>query len=149
MLIDLAIDANFIEDLKDDFLNNEEEDLYEFIDGDPVKSFYLGLHINRWFNLLDKKQKYLHSKLIRHNKDDLEKYQDQIQYWTQQYSSGKDEEVDLSKLSEYMLNNMFYDPETEDTDIIKMAFFFGYLIANRTDEDEESSDDLEQHYENY
>ena len=78
-MISFAVDPRFIQDLEDDFMVNKDQTLYEFIGKDPIRAFYLGYNINKWFEHLDKYQKYLYSKQARHNKDDLEKYQSQIQ----------------------------------------------------------------------
>lgn len=139
MNVDLRVDVNFELDLKDDFIMNHDYDLYEFIGGDPTKAFYLGVFIKEWFELLEKEQKYLYSKQIRHNKDDLEKYQTQLAFWMNKKKGMDDDEaeVDLAELAEYILNNMFWDEETEDLDRVKMAFFFGQLLA---DESEKSKD---------
>lgn len=130
MLISLEIDDCFVDDLQDDFLMNDKLNLYEFIGKDPTKAFYLGYNIKEWFNQLDKEQRYLYSKQIRHNKDDLEKYQSQIEFWTNKYS--KEDEVDLAEMAEYILNNMFWDEQSEDSDRVKLAFFFGQMISQNT-----------------
>ena len=109
---------------------NEDLTLYEFIDNDPVKAFYLGYNISKWFQHLDKKQKYLYSKQVRHNKDDLEKYQTQIEFWTNKYVSPEPE-TNIAMLAEYIINNMFWEEETEDLDKVKLAFFFGDIIATK------------------
>lgn len=131
-MISLSVDSRYIADLEDDFVMNEDLTLYEFIGNDPVKAFYLGYKITKWFEYLDKSQKYLYSKEARHNRDSLEKYQEQINFWTSKYKSSG--EVDLICLSEYIINNMFYDEETEDLDRVKLAFFFGDIIASKEKE---------------
>lgn len=131
-MIDLTIDSRYTLDLKDDFMMNEELNLYEFIGNDPVKAFYLGLHIREWFDDLDKEQKYLYSKQIRHVKDDLDKYQKQFEFWSNKYSQ---EDVDLVEFAEYVLNNMFWEEETEELDTIKMAFWFGSLIYQHKEDE--------------
>ena len=125
-MIDLNVDNVYILDLQDDFIMNDSEDLYQFIDKDPVRAFYLGANVKDWFEKLDAKQQYLHSKLIRHNKDDLQKYLEQVQFWSNKYSDEK--EIDLKEDSEYILNNMFWDDE--DNDPIKLAFFLGQNYRN-------------------
>ena len=109
---------------------NEDLTLYEFIDNDPVKAFYLGYNITEWFKYIDKKQKYLYSKQARHNKDDLEKYQNQIEFWANKYKSPEPE-VNMAALAEFIINNMFWEEETEDLDRVKLAFFFGDTIATK------------------
>ena len=131
-MISFKVDSNYIQDLEDDFVINEDKTLYEFIGNDPVRAFYLGLYISKWFSSIDRKQRYLYSKQARHNSDDIKKYQDQIKFWNEKFP--KSGEVDLVELSEYLINNMFWDEETEEEDIIKMAFFLGNLIYKQQDE---------------
>lgn len=88
-----------------------------------------------WFEDLEPKQQYLYSKQIRHNKEYLEKYKDQIQYWSDKFANGED--VVLEDLSEYILNNMFWDEKTEELDRIKMAFFFGQSIRYQIDKEDD------------
>ena len=126
-MISFEVDSCYILDLKDDFIVNETLTLYEFIGKDPVKAFYLGININKWFKDIDMKQQYLYSKQARHNKDGIEKYFSQIDYWSKKFSDQ--EEVDITELAEYIMNNMFWDKGTEDIDKIKLAFFFGNTIA--------------------
>lgn len=121
----LEVDENFVPDLKDDFVMNEEWDLYEFIDGDPISGFYLGYNIEEWFQELDKHQKYLYSKQIRHCKEEISEYRDQIEFWTNKFSNNQ-EEIDLAELSEYLLNNIFVD---SNSDLVKIAFFLGRLMS--------------------
>lgn len=129
-MISFAIDPRYVQDLEDDFVMNEDKTLYEFIGNDPVKAFYLGYNITKWFDYIDKKQKYLYSKQARHNKDDLEKYQKQIEFWANKYKSpGPD--IDMALLAEFIINNMFWEEETEDLDKVKLAFFFGDTIATK------------------
>lgn len=133
--IDLSVDTIYTLDLKDDFLMNEDKDLYQLIDKDPVRAFHLGINICDWLNLLESKQKFLYSKQIRHNRDELEKYMDQMKFWTKKFSN--DDEVELVELSEYILNNMFWDKETEESDKVKMAFFFGQSLKAQIDKQNE------------
>lgn len=136
-MISFDVDPNYILDLEDDFVINESLTLYEFIGDDPVKAFYLGFNIEEWFSKIDKKQRYLYSKQARHNKDDLKKYQNQIEYWSKKYPS--DEMVDMVKLSEFIMNNIIWQEESETLDRIKLAFFFGNTIsAERKKQDNES-----------
>ena len=129
-MISFAVDPRYTQDLEDDFVMNEDQTLYEFIGNDPVKAFYLGYNITKWFDYIDKKQKYLYSKQARHNKDDLEKYQKQIEFWANKYKSpGPD--IDMALLAEFIINNMFWEEETEDLDKVKLAFFFGDTIATK------------------
>lgn len=123
-MIDLTVTKDFIYDLKDDFIMNDKKDLYQFINGDLVKAFYLGINIDNWFQDLPNEKKYLYSKQIRHNKDNLEKYQKQLEFWTNKFPS-KTDKIDLVDLSEYILNNMIYE---DNSDEINLAFSLGKLV---------------------
>lgn len=125
-MIDLTVTKDFIYDLKDDFIMNDKKDLYQFINGDLVKAFYLGINIDDWFQDLPNEKKYLYSKQIRHNKDNLEKYQKQLEFWTSKFPS-KTDKIDLVDLSEYILNNMIYE---DNSDEINLAFSLGKLVNN-------------------
>lgn len=127
-MIDLTVNENFIYDLKDDFTMNDKKDLYQFIGGDLVKAFYLGINLTEWFKELPAEKQYLYSKQIRHNKDNLEKYQKQLTFWTDKFSS-KDKEIDLVDLSEYILNNMIYE---DNSDEINLAFLLGTTVGNES-----------------
>ena len=130
-MIKLAVDPVYILDLKDDIAMNFTDDLYQFIDGDPVKAFHVGMNIKKWFEELEPKQQYLYSKQLRHNKDFLDRYMEQIKFWTDKFPDEK--ETDLLCLSEYILNNMFWDEETEELDRVKMALFFGQSVRLQID----------------
>ena len=118
---------------------NEDRDLYKFINNDPVRAFYLGYNITKWFDYIDKKQKYLYSKQARHNKDDLEKYQKQIEFWANKYKSPESE-INMSTLAEFIINNMFWEEGTEDLDRVKLAFFFGNTIAEKEKQQNSSNE---------
>lgn len=128
-MISFAVDPRFIQDLEDDFMVNEDKTFYDFIGKDPVRAFYLGLYIQKWYSDIDKNQRYLYSKQARHNKDDLEKYQTQMEFWSKKFPKDGDE-IDMVELAEYILNNMFWEEGSEEIDLIKMAFFFGNTIYN-------------------
>lgn len=129
--IKLAVSPIYILDLKDDITMNFTKDLYQFIDGDPVKAFHVGMNIKKWFEELEPKQQYLYSKQLRHNKDFLDRYMEQMKFWTDKFPD--EEETDLLCLSEYILNNMFWDEETEELDRVKMALFFGQSVRFQID----------------
>ena len=137
-MISFAVDPRYTQDLEDDFVMNEDKTLDEFIGKDPLRAFYLGYNITEWFKYIDKKQKYLYSKQARHNKDDLEKYQSQIEFWSNKYKSSEPE-INMATLAEFIFNNMFWDEKTEDIDKVKLAFFFGDIIASkeRTEKEQE------------
>lgn len=141
-MISFAVDPRFIQDLEDDFMVNEDLTLYEFIGNDPVKAFYLGNNIIKWFKDIDRYQRYLYSKQARHNNDDLQKYRNQIDYWTRKFP--KEGEIPLVELAEFVVNNMFYEERTEELDRIKLAFFFGDTIA-KVQEQEEAKDNSIKH----
>lgn len=130
-MIKLAVDPVYILDLKDDIAMNFTDDLYQFIDGDPVRAFHVGMNIKKWFEELEPKQQYLYSKQLRHNKDFLDRYMEQMKFWTDKFPD--EEETDLLCLSEYILNNMFWDEETEELDRVKMALFFGQSVRFQID----------------
>lgn len=138
-MISFAVDPRFVQDLEDDFMVNEYLTLYEFIGKDPVRAFYLGHNITKWFKDINRKQRYLYSKQARHNNDDLEKYQDQIEYWTRKFP--KEGEISMAELAEFIINNMFWEEKTEELDRVKLAFFFGDTIAKAQEQDEEAKDD--------
>ena len=139
-MISFAVDPRYIQDLEDDFIMNEDLTLYEFIGKDPVKAFYLGYNITEWFKYIDRKQKYLYSKQARHNKDDLEKYQSQIEFWSKKYISPEPD-IDMVLLAEFIINNMFWEEETKDLDKVKLAFFFGDIIATKERQQNQEKDE--------
>lgn len=122
-MIDLKVDNKYLGDLHDDIFCNYTEHLYKFLNNDPVKAFYFGSLIKKWFKDLDQDRQMLYSKELRHCDDDLEKYKEQILFWSNKYSDS--EEIDLVDFSEYLLNNMFWDKES---DIINMALFLGSKV---------------------
>jgi hypothetical protein len=128
-MISFSVDSRYTQDLEDDFVMNEDLTLYEFLEKDPVKAFYLGLNIKKWSDYLDKKQKYLYSKQVRHNSDDIQVYQDQIEFWANRFNSSDSEQINMVELAEYILNNLFYNRKTETQDKVKLAFFFGNTVA--------------------
>lgn len=115
---------------------NEDLTLYEFIGKDPVRAFYLGYNLAKWFKDINRNQRYLYSKQTRHNKDDLEKYESQIEFWSRKFP--KKGEISMVELAEYIINNMFWEEKTEDIDRVKLAFFFGDTIATSQSAEEES-----------
>ena len=140
-MISFGVNQLYVLDLKDDFLMNHHERLYDFIGQDPIKAYQLGIRVEKWFDLLDKEQQYLHAKDLRHVKADLEEYLDQINYWTKKFPGFEEEEVDILGLSEYVYNNMILNPETEEADRIKLALFLG-MITGRSVKDEGDEDSL-------
>lgn len=138
-MISFAVDPRFIQDLEDDFMVNEDLTLYEFIGKDPVRAFYLGHNITKWFKDINRNQRYLYSKQARHNNDDLEKYQNQIEYWTKKFP--KEGEISMAELAEFIINNMFWEEKTEELDRVKLAFFFGDTIAKAQEQEEKAKDD--------
>lgn len=124
IMINLKVNNKYFGDLHDDIFCNYTEHLYKFLNEDPVKAFYFGSFINKWFKELDQDRQMLYSKELRHSDDDLEKYKAQIEFWSKKYSN--DEEIDLIDFSEYLLNNMFWDKKS---DIINMALFLGSKVT--------------------
>ena len=131
VMISFAVDPRFVQDLEDDFMVNEDLTLYEFIGKDPVRAFYLGHNITKWFKDINRKQ--------RHNNDDLEKYQDQIEYWTRKFP--KEGEISMAELAEFVINNMFWEEKTEELDKVKLAFFYGDAIAKAQEQEGEAKSD--------
>ena len=132
-----AVNPLFVLDLRDDFLMNNSQKLYEFIGEDPVKAFHLGIYVVKWFELLDKKQQYLHSKLLRHNQEEIEPYMDQLQYRTEQFPhTSKDDQVDMIEMSEYVFNNMVINSEE---DKVKVALFLGMIVGKNSNLDDEQT----------
>lgn len=135
-VISFTVNPLFVLDLRDDFLMNNSKKLYEFIGRDPVKAFHLGIHVSKWFDLLDKKQQYLHSKLLRHNQEEIESYMDQLKHWTEAFpSSSKDDQINMIELSEYVFNNMIWSGE--EMDKIKVALFLGMIVGKNSNLDDE------------
>ena len=120
-MISLKVNSKFLLDLRDDVFGNYDLKLYQFINNDPVIAFYFGIFIKKWFNELDQERQLLYSKALRHCDDDLDKYKPQIEFWSKKYSNNEEIDlVDLVDFSEYLLNNMFLDKES---DIINLALF--------------------------
>ena len=109
-MISFAVNPLFILDLRDDFIMNSSKKLYDFLGKDPIKAFHLGVHVTKWFESLDKKQMYLHSKLLRHNQEEIESYMDQMKHWTETFPhSSKDDQVNMLELSEKSVYQYNYE----------------------------------------
>ena len=135
-MISFTVNPLFVLDLRDDFLMNNSKRLYEFIGKDPVKAFHLGVYITKWFDLLDRKQQYLYSKLLRHNQEEIESYMDQLKYWAEAFPhSSKDDQINMIELSEYVFNNMIWNDE--ETDQVKVALFLGMIVGKNSNLDDE------------
>lgn len=135
-MLKFEVDSLFLADLHDDFVMNETQKLYEFIDGDPVTAFHLGWRISGWFSQLDKKQQYLYSKAVRHNEEEVQPYREQIKYWSNKYPTKEDQEVDLIAMTSYVFDNMLWFEDTKELDQVKVAFFLGMVIGTRIKPDE-------------
>lgn len=120
-MINLTIGPFYLDDLHDDVMMNTDLNLFEFIDNDPIKAFYMGYKLQEWFEELSVEQKYLYSKQARHIKDGMDKYKEQVNFWSNKYHDNE-EDVSIVDYTEYMLNNMFWE---DDEDKIRFAFFFG------------------------
>ena len=114
------------DDVYDNFFINEENTLWEFIEEDVPAAFYLGVHFDKWFNeLKEPKKQYLYSIDARHCNDDLADYQDQVSFWASRFAKqNKSKEVDMIEWSEYILNNMIFQPEDKEL-IVNLAFCLG------------------------
>ena len=125
-MIDLGVDKKYIGDLHDDVFGNYEDSLYKFLNNDPVRAFYFGSLIKKWFNDLDQSRQLLYSKGLRHCGDDLAKYTEQTKFWLDKFTKDDEEDIDTIEFSEFLLNNMFWDNES---DIINMALFLGGKVT--------------------
>lgn len=128
-MLSLNVDTNYRLDLQDDIYSNYTLNLYEFIGDDPVRAFYFGGLIKKIFPELGQERQLLYSKQLRHSSDDLSKYKTQFDFWASKFP--KDNEIDMIEFSEYLLNNMFYDKES---DIINLALFLGSKIELSNDQ---------------
>lgn len=137
-MISFTVNPLFVLDLRDDFLMNNSKKLYDFIGKDPVKAFHLGIHVAKWFELLDRKQQYLHSKPLRHNQEDVEPYMDQLKHWTEAFPhASNDDQINMIELSEYIFNNTIWDLETEEADQVRVALFLGMIVGKNSNLDDE------------
>lgn len=128
--MNIEVDQNYIADLHDDFFMNKNKDLYQFINDDLTTAFFLGVNVETWFKEIDKEQQYLVSKQIRHNKDFVVPYEEQINYWIQNYR-GEDNVYALAK---YVIENLFY---TSEEDKVKIAFYFGQVTSAAINKEED------------
>lgn len=136
-MISLEVNQLYVPDLHDDFIMNENLKLFQFIDKDPIKAFYLGMYVTKWWDKLDKDQMYLHSKELRHNGPDyIAKYQDQIEYWSKKYDG--EEDIDMIKLAEFLLNNIFYQ---EEDDQVRLALHLGMAIGSKIELENDGTDE--------
>ena len=141
-MISFTVNPLFVLDLRDDFLMNNSKKLYEFIGKDPIRAFYLGIYISKWFDLLDRKQQYLYSKFLRHNQEEIKSYMDQLKHWTDEYPNATEDskKVNMIELSEYVFNNTIWDINNEEDDQVKVALFLGMIVGkNSNDLDTEQS----------
>ena len=137
----LGTDQLYVLDLRDDFIMNYNDSLYEFIDYDPVKAFQLGIYVTKWFDELDKGQQYLHAKDLRHLNKDIDLYNQQIQYWANKFSKPE-EEVDLVEMCDYIYDNIIWFPEDEDRDRVKVALFLGMITGKNMKERDQDTDEV-------
>lgn len=141
-MIKFKVDKYFVPDLRDDFVMNEDYNLYEFIDGECDTAFWLGMNIYDWWDELSKDQKYLYSKQNRHNEEFIEPYRKQIDYWVQKFASLPDseEEVNLIDVAEYVINNVIL---LDEDDLIPLCYFLGQTTSEaqeRMDQAEEAEE---------
>lgn len=136
-MISLEVDNLYIPDLHDDFIMNDKLKLFEFINKDPVKAFYLGMYVVKWWSKLDKDQMYLYSKELRHNGPDyISDYQEQITFWSKKYEG--EENIDMINLAEYLLNNIFYK---EEFDQIRLALHLGMIVGSKIELENDGTDE--------
>lgn len=128
---------NEVADLHDEFLVNTEQEFWEFINEEIDTAYYLGMHFDKWFKeLKDLDKQFLYSISARHCNDDLDKYQDQVSFWSKKYTNKIDSnEVDMVDMSEFILNHIIFQPEDEDL-IINLAFMLGKVTGKELFKDE-------------
>lgn len=136
-MISFSVSPIYVLDLRDDFIMNSKKKLYRFLGRDPIKAFHLGVHVVKWFELLDRNQQYLHSKSLRHLQEDVGSYLEQMKYWTDKFNSGDDEEINMMELSDYVYNNMIWNDETEEQDKVRVALFLGMIVGKNSNLDDE------------
>ena len=119
-MIKLKVDKYYELDLYEDVIMNEDKKLYQFLDNDPVKSYYFGKNIKSWKDSLNDKQVYLYSKDLRRVDINIEKYIKQIKFWGSKLDP--EEVVDIIEFHQYLLNNMFY---SKDEDVLLVAIYLG------------------------
>ena len=119
-MINLKVDKYYELDLYEDVIMNEDKKLYQFLDNDPVKSYYFGKNIKSWKDSLNDKQVYLYSKDLRRVDINIEKYIEQIKFWGSKLDP--EEVVNIIGFHQYLLNNMFY---LKDEDVLLVAIYLG------------------------
>ena len=119
-MINLKVDKYYELDLYEDVIMNEDKKLYQFLDNDPVKSYYFGKNIKSWKDSLNDKQVYLYSKDLRRVDINIEKYIKQIKFWGSKLDP--EEVIDIIEFHQYLLNNMFY---SKDEDVLLVAIYLG------------------------
>ena len=119
-MINLKVDKYYELDLYEDVIMNEDKKLYQFLDNDPVKSYYFGKNIKSWKDSLNDKQVYLYSKDLRRVDINIEKYIEQIKFWGNKLDP--EEVVNIIEFHQYLLNNMFY---LKDEDVLLVAIYLG------------------------
>lgn len=119
-MINLKVDKYYELDLYEDVIMNEDKKLYQFLDNNPVKSYYFGKNIKSWKDSLNDRQVYLYSKDLRRVDINIEKYIKQIKFWGSKLDP--EEVVDIIEFHQYLLNNMFY---SKDEDVLLVAIYLG------------------------
>lgn len=119
-MINLKVDKYYELDLYEDVIMNEDKKLYQFLDNDPVKSYYFGKNIKSWKDSLNDRQVYLYSKDLRRVDINIEKYIEQIKFWGSKLDP--EEVVNIIEFHQYLLNNMFY---LKDEDVLLVAIYLG------------------------
>ena len=119
-MINLKVDKYYELDLYEDVIMNEDKKLYQFLDNDPVKSYYFGKNIKSWKDSLNDRQVYLYSKDLRRVDINIEKYIEQIKFWGNKLDP--EEVVNIIEFHQYLLNNMFY---LKDEDVLLVAIYLG------------------------
>lgn len=137
--MNFGVNQLYILDLRDDFIMNYDKDLYEFIDGDPIKAYQLGIYATKWFDELSRDQQYLHAKYLRHINEDILLYNKQIQYWSDKFSANDEQEIDLIEMCDYIYSNLIW-LEDEDIARIKVALFLGMITGQNIGDRDQDAD---------
>ena len=121
----------YLDDIRDDILENWDSDLYEFIAEDVVKAFWTPFVFKEIVNkedILEVDQYLLYSKQIRHAGDNiLKEYGNQIDFWETKFRKSNKKVLFLD-LIDYVLNNLIC---FKDRDLIDIALYFGnYIYEN-------------------
>lgn len=61
-----------------------------------------------------------------------------MKHWTEAFPhTSNDDQINMIELSEYVFNNMIWDPDTEEIDRVKVALFLGMIVGRNSNLDDE------------